>query len=143
MALHPSEESINITRKFLEGQQGGQGGQTLPPGRIIRDPLPGGDLGTGIPRTNPPLAPGRRRPPAPPTRPPGQMPGRIIRNPLPGMEVSDPARRRPLSLGQQGSSQEGSLGDRFLGLPGPIGFAQTPQGRAILQRILGGIGRRR
>ncbi len=47
------------------------------------------------------------------------------------------ARKRPAT--QQG----GSLGDRFLNLPGPVGFAQTPQGQAILQRILGGIGRRR
>lgn len=31
----------------------------------------------------------------------------------------------------------GSLSDRFFDLPSPAGFAQTPQGRAILQRILG------
>ena len=36
----------------------------------------------------------------------------------------------------------GSLSDRFFNLPGPVGFAQTPQGRAILQRILSLGGRR-
>ncbi|KKN01664.1 hypothetical protein LCGC14_1125500 [marine sediment metagenome] len=37
----------------------------------------------------------------------------------------------------------GSLQDAFFNLPGPVGFASTPQGRAILQRILGSVGRRR
>ncbi len=62
------------------------------------------------------------------------------------------------AFGQQGSSRPGggglvtqqpprdvggSLSDRFLNLPGPVGFAGTPQGQAMLQRILGSVGRRR
>ena len=31
----------------------------------------------------------------------------------------------------------GSLSESFFDLPGPVGFSKTPQGRAILQRILG------
>jgi len=31
----------------------------------------------------------------------------------------------------------GSLSNSLFDLPGPVGFSQTPQGRAILQRILG------
>ncbi len=31
----------------------------------------------------------------------------------------------------------GALSERFLNIPGPVGFSQTPQGRSILQRILG------
>ena len=46
------------------------------------------------------------------------------------------------AFGQQGQ-QQGSVGSRFLDLPGPVGFASTPQGQAILQRILGSVGRRR
>ncbi len=91
MSQHPTEESINITRKFL-GQ--GAGAQA----------------------------------------PSAQVPGQAA----PGVK------KRP--LGQQGVQQaapQGSLGDRFLGLPGPVGFSKTPQGQAILQRILGGTGRRR
>ncbi len=65
-----------------------------------------------------------------------------------------PVQRRPLppqaapiagqrAFGQQGQQRgQGSLGSRFLDLPGPVGFASTPQGRAILQRILGRVGRR-
>ncbi|KKK53208.1 hypothetical protein LCGC14_1393510 [marine sediment metagenome] len=34
------------------------------------------------------------------------------------------------------------LSDRFFDLQGPVGFSKTPQGRAILQRILGLRGKR-
>lgn len=74
---HPTEETMNITRKFL-----------------------GGELGT-----------------------PGQVPGQPT--------DQGPAKKR--NPGQQ----QGSLSNRFFDLPGPAGFAQTPQGQAILQRILG------
>ena len=93
MAQHPTEETLNITRKFL-----------------------GGELGT-----------------------PGQAPG------LPD-QASPVAGQR--AFGQQGARKRSgaatpTLSDRFFDLPGPVGFASTPQGQAILQRILsGGIGRR-
>ena len=90
MAEHPTEESINITRKFLGG----------------------GQAAGGLPA-----------------------------------QANPTAKKR--TFGQQGSQQQqsplqqDSLGDRFLDLPGPAGFASTPQGKAILQRILGSMGRRR
>lgn len=96
MAQHPTEETLNITRKFL-----------------------GGELGT-----------------------PGQAPG------LPDQAAPIAGQR---AFGQQGARQRrgganliqpvplpggASLSDNFFNLPGPVGFAQTPQGKAILQRIL-------
>ena len=94
----PNEESLNITRSFLEG------------------------------------GPGLRSAPLPVT-------------------ASSVARSR--AFGQQGVRQRsggggiiaptggdrvGSLSDSLIDLPTPVGFAQTPQGRAILQRILGRFG---
>ncbi|KKN06631.1 hypothetical protein LCGC14_1075300 [marine sediment metagenome] len=114
MAQHPTEEILNITRKFL-----------------------GGEVGT-----------------------PGQAPGQApSRGTLPS-QASNVARGR--AFGQQGllrrddrravapivqpsplvSSPEttqrpvGSLRDRFFNLPSPVDFARTPQGRALLQRVL-------
>lgn len=96
MAQHPTEETLNITRKFL-----------------------GGELGT-----------------------PGQAPG------LPNQAAPIAGQR---AFGQQGARKKAggaglatpgpagsgqSLSNRLFDLPGPVGFAQTPQGRAILQRIL-------
>ncbi len=43
-------------------------------------------------------------------------------------------------IGVQPLSADQPLSSRILDLPGPVGFAQTPQGRAILQRILGRFG---
>jgi len=117
VAQHPTEEILNITRKFL-----------------------GGEIGT------PGVAPESQRVGG------GQLPN----------QASDVARNR--AFGQQGARRrqgggdlispsvppvgiaplgprEGSLSDRFFNLPSPVGFAKTPQGQAILQRILGGIGR--
>lgn len=74
---HPTEEAINITRKFL-----------------------GGEIGT-----------------------PGQPPQ------VQGAPVSPQRKKVP--------GQRGSLAGNFLDLPGPVGFSKTPQGQAILQRILG------
>ncbi|KKM86126.1 hypothetical protein LCGC14_1282110 [marine sediment metagenome] len=100
MPQHPTEESMNITRKFL-----------------------GGELGT----------PGQ----PPESQQVGRLPAQAA--PIAGQRAfgQQGARKRPAT--QQGDS----LGDRFLNLPGPVGFSKTPQGQAILQRILGGIGRRR
>jgi len=106
MAQHPTEETLNITRKFL-----------------------GGEIGI-----------------------PGQPPGK---RQLPS-QVSDVARGR--AFGQQGARRrqgggglvepqrpplpgDVSLSSRFFDLPSPVNFAKTPQGQAILQRILGGAGR--
>ncbi len=96
MSQHPTEETLNITRKFL-----------------------GGELGT-----------------------PGQSPG------LPAQAAPAAGQRAP---GQQGAQRRrgnpnpltpgatgGSLSNRFFDLPGPVGFSQTPQGQAILQRLLQG-----
>lgn len=57
--------------------------------------------------------------------------------PFPG-SLSGP-RQFPGDLSDRSFSptRSGSLSDRFFNLPGPVNFAQSPQGRAILQRILG------
>lgn len=97
---HPTEETMNITRKFLGGalQDEGQQGERDLPGRaspVAQDRSFGQQ--------------GRRRRSNPPPR--SGIP------PLPGRD----------------------LAGSFFDLPGPVGFAQTPQGQAILQRILGGF----
>ena len=95
MSQHPTEETLNITRKFL-----------------------GGELGT-----------------------PGETPGLPAQAaPVAGQRAfgQQGARKRPAT-----SSPTEPLSGRFFDLPGPVGFAKTPQGQAILQRILGGIGGRR
>ncbi len=107
MAQHPTEETINLTRKFL-----------------------GGELGT-----------------------PGQAPGRDQASSiLPQQQTRLPSQAAPVAgqraFGQQGARRRRGvtgvqpLSDRLFDLPGPVDFARTPQGRAILQQILGG-GRRR
>jgi hypothetical protein len=53
------------------------------------------------------------------------------RRPNGGLVTQQP----PRDLGQ-------SLSSRLFDLPGPVGFAQTPQGQSILQRILERFGRR-
>ena len=104
MAQHPTEEILNITRKFLGGEIGSPG---QPPG------------GRQLPGQASNVAQGRAF---------GQQGTRRRQAETPVVPPSA-AGRLPLS-------------DRFFDLPGPVGFAQTPQGRAILQRILGGVGRR-
>ncbi len=69
--------------------------------------------------------------------PAGQAPQGQQRQQLPSQAASIAQQR---AFGQQG---QGSLGSRFLDLPGPAGFAKTAQGQAILQRILGSVRRRR
>ncbi len=118
MSQHPTEETINLTRKFL-----------------------GGELGT-----------------------PGQAPGRDQASSiLPQQQTRLPSQAAPVAgqraFGQQGARRRPTggglvtpgpirpdpampLSSRFFDLPGPVSFARTPQGRAILQQILGG-GRRR
>jgi len=111
MAQHPTEETLNITRKFL-----------------------GGELGT-----------------------PGQPPDGRGQSPsiLPRQQTRLPSQAAPIAgqraFGQQGQRrrQAGAsvvppsaagrlpLSDRFFDLPGPVDFARTSQGQAILQRILG------
>ena len=49
--------------------------------------------------------------------------GAAQRRPAPGITPLQPAMPQPLS-------------DRYFSLPEPIAFMQTPQGQAILQRIL-------
>ena len=102
MAQHPTEEILNITRKFLGGEIGSPG---QPPG------------GRQLPGQASNVAQGRAF---------GQQ-GR---------------RRRQAETPVVPPSAAGRLSDRFLDLPGPVGFAQTPQGKAILQRILSLRGRR-
>ena len=121
MAQHPTEETLNITRKFLGGELGTPG---VPPG--------GRDIPSG-----PGLRGGASILPPQQTRLPAQA------APIAGQRAfgQQGARRRP---GREGliTPQGGSLSDRVLDMPGRVGFAQTPQGQAILQRILSG-GRRR
>ncbi len=60
----------------------------------------------------------------------GQQGARRGRQPIQGVPES------PGDIGPGNVRQP--LSERFFDLPTPMGFAQTPQGRAILQRILGG-----
>jgi len=103
MAQHPTEEILNITRKFLGGEIGSPG---QPPG------------GRQLPGQASNVAQGRAF---------GQQGTRRRQAETPVVPPSA-AGRLPLS-------------DRFFDLPGPAGFAQTPQGKAILQRILGRFNR--
>ena len=116
---HPTEESINITRKFLGGQPGvtgqaSQGQQRQLPGQASSV---AGNRAFG--------QQGQR-----------SRPGSNLISPLSTGPFIPPTGTAPSRTG-------GSLQDRFFNLPGPVGFASTPQGRAILQRILGNVGRRR
>ena len=108
MAQHPTEEILNITRKFLGGEVGTPG---QPPG------------GQQLPGQAAPIAGQRAF---------GQQGARRRRQPIQGVPES------PGDFGPGNVVAPASLSDRFFDLPGPVGFAQTPQGRAILQRILGG-----
>lgn len=104
---HPTEESMNITRKFLGGELGTPG--QAPGGSASI--LPGSEPNRSNPFEG---TPGRRR----------RLPA----------QASQVAGQR--AFGQQGAQQR-SLPDRFFDLPGPVGFSRTPQGQAIMQRILG------
>ena len=103
MAQHPTEETLNITRKFLGGELG-------TPGQA-----------PGLPSQAAPVAGQRAF---------GQQGAR--KKPGGGGLVTQ---QPPRDLGQP-------LSERFFDLPGPVGFASTPQGQAILQRILGLRGQR-
>ncbi len=96
MAQNPTEEILNITRKFLGGEQ--------------------------------------------------QLPDQAAPEAQQRSFGQQGARKRAgggsLIQGPGPSGPPQSLSNRLFDLPGPVGFAQTPQGRAILQRILGGVGRR-
>lgn len=146
---HPTEESINIVRKFLGGEVGNpgqppgqqsqgivspQGGRELeiPASARMRTPLQQLVIDTQQGASTEELQEqaeriGRQRSRSPtrsfdPTRVPGTPPVRqFVPGPVPG----------------------NSLSDRLIDLPGPAGFAQTPQGQSILQRILGRGGPRR
>ncbi len=121
MAEHPTEESINITRKFLGGSQVGQQDAEQFPR------LPVQASSTAKKRSF------------------GQRGAQQRTQQAAGDDLISPiftGSYIPPSGDVASRSSEGSLGERFLGLPGPIGFAKTRQGQAILQRILGGMGRR-
>lgn len=118
MPQHPTEETLNITRKFLGGEpasQGQQGGGR----REIPQPDPIG------------VAPARSRIPSL-VGPPNVAPaGRGVIGPV-----------GPPQVGSVGGGRSiPPLSNRFFDLPGPVGFSKTPQGQAILQRILGRYGR--
>lgn len=119
MAQHPTEENINITRKFLGGELGTSG--QAPGERQFVGGGPGGTAGRTLPGQAAPIAGQRAF---------GQQGAQRRRQPVQSVQPIQPGTPAPLS-------------NRFFNLPGPVDFAQTPQGRAILQRILGGTGRRR
>ncbi len=110
MAQHPTEEILNITRKFLGGEIGTPGqGQQLP--RQASSVARGRAFGQQ----------GARR----------RRGGGDLVEPSPGGPLIPPAGVAPMG------DRTGSLSDDFFDLPGPVGFSKTLQGRAILQRILG------
>ena len=111
MAQHPTEESMNITRKFLGGERG------------VPGQPPGGGQAQQLPSQAAPVA-GQQAFGQQGARQSGRGPQR--KRVVPGPQ---PPQRFP----------GGSLSDNYFDLPGPVGFAQTPQGKAILQRLLGGV----
>jgi hypothetical protein len=126
MAQHPTEEILNITRKFLGGEMG-------VPDRAGPSQVPRGDQ--VLPRETSRL-PSQAAPIAR-SRAFGQQGARQRRGredlirPFPTSPFIPPTGIAPTG------DRAGSLSDRFFNLSGPAGFAQTPQGRALLQRILG------
>lgn len=110
MAQHPTEETLNITRKFLGGEVGTPG--QVPGGRQL--PSQASDVARG--------------------RAFGQQGLRRRNDPNAISPLAQPDERITPTRG-------GSLSDRFFNLPSPVGFARTPQGQAILQRLLGGFNR--
>ena len=141
-----SDDTLNVTNQFLSGGAGGRIASTFgPPERQFV----GGTGGRTIPPTQPPLVQpvadgGRAIPPAqPPLR---QFVGPSGR----GLPSQASAQARSRFGGQQGAVRrrpggaqnipafEGrSLADRFLNLPEPVSFSRTPQGRRLMDRILG------
>lgn len=125
MAQHPTEEILNITRKFLGGEVGAPG---QPPG--------GRDIPSGP--GHPSLFGGSRLPPqASPvarSRAFGRQGARQRRRP--GGDLIEPFPIGPSTPPVVPGTRSGSLSDDFFDLPGPVSFSRTPQGRAILQRIL-------
>lgn len=114
-----SDDALNVTNQFLGG--GGTIGSRLATtfGPPERQQVGGG--GSIIPPAQPPVR---------------QFVGPSGRG-LPS-QASANARRR--FGGQQGALRPaagGTLADRFFNLPEPASFAQTLQGRQLLQRILG------
>ncbi len=115
MALHdPVEDALNARKKKARLVEAGAAIGTPDKEALdITSSFLGSNVGT--------LQGGRRN-----IRPPGAAAGIAGRR----------------AFGQRGA-QQGSLRDRFFDLPGPVGFASTPQGQAVLQRILRGFGGRR
>lgn len=118
---HPTEEAINITRKFLGGELGSPG--VRPESQQVG--------GKQLPGQASDVARGRAF---------GQQGARQRRG---GGDLISPLGPfiPPTGVAPLGS-REGSLSDTLFDLPGPVGFSRTPQGRAILQRILQRFGRR-
>jgi hypothetical protein len=120
MAQHPTEEILNITRKFLGGELGTPG---QAPGSA--EILPDGGQGRRLPSQAAPIAGQRAF---------GQQ---GARRRVGREDLIQPFPTSPLRISASNPlGDRGSLSDRFFNLSGPAGFAQTPQGRAILQRIL-------
>ncbi len=114
MALHPTEESLNITRKFLAGGQG-PSSQTSPVASQRVGGQQGARRGQGgraaslLPRLLGDISTLETGPSREPRREAGPRP-----TPLPRL----------------------GLFDAFQNLPGPVEFARTSPGRSLLQRLL-------
>ena len=157
MAQHPTEEILNITRKFLGGEAKG-GGQQGPSSLGATGGNIDPETGQAIPGTQtffPGLDELLGRQSRLPSRASPTARGRAfgrqgLRQRRGGGELTVPfssANRgdlggiRAIDLGGATATElPGTLPDQYFNLPGPVGFAQTPQGRAILQSILGRFG---
>lgn len=135
MAQHPTEEILNITRKFLGGEvKGGEGGDSASIGSISPYVPPTG--------TAPARFPGRRGLPSQAASIAGSRAfgQRGVQQRRGGGDLIQPLITGPyVPPTDVAPDRTGSLAENFFNLPGPVGFAKTPQGRAILQRILGGF----
>lgn len=139
MPQHPTEETMNITRKFLGGEMGTPG-QT-----------PGGNQVSAMAPYAPPRLPPQAAPMAG-QRAFGQR-GSAMGRPRAGWTRDIGTRRplprqplpRPLPAPQperRGTVPSTSLSDRYFTMPEPVDYAGTPQGQDLMQRVLGGLGRK-
>jgi hypothetical protein len=136
MAQHPTEETINITRKFLGGEldipgQAPRGDQNFqaPQSRLPRQAAPiAGQRAFGRQgiKRRPGDGGGLIRSTSPITQPPA------IRSTSPVVQPSLIRSTSPVSQPSLGSS----LSNRFFDLPGPVDFSRTSQGQDLMRRIL-------
>ena len=134
MAQHPTEETLNLTRKFLGGELGtpgqspAQGGRTVPPRQLPTRPPIGRPNASTQPidfrNLNQVVFDAQNA-----TEPINFRDLQTKVQNIIGGPAATPTRRDIPRIQQP-------LSDRFFNLPSPVNFARTPRGRSLLERIL-------